>query len=593
MCRRGGRRQLARALGAGVLALALGVSPAAAAAGPAASAPAFPRASPPPAIEITPPVRQTLQQLQEQWLQWMSAYNPQRSQSAVADLLATARQLGMERLPDLAFGATARAVQAARQKDFARAHWALDAGERLDPGRPEAAFAAAAVARLEGHYPAALSALASGAMRLFNLPMERYLWLQSLLLWSLTLLLLTGGLFVSALMATRGSALFHDLVTLGARRLPRPVALAAAVLFLCWPLLLPAGPLWLAVFWSLLLWGYASVSERTLLISLWLLLAASPVMVAQQRRQVSLALSPPMQAIQSLREHRLYGGLFADLGVLRTLLPDSPAVKQLLADVHRSLNQWEIARNLYHQVLEAEPRNTSALLNLGAYSFFKADWNGAIDYFQRASSADPRSAAAVFDLSQAFAYSRSFEKGLSVLAQAKEIDRESVDRWLRASDQQKVVTSAGGLARIAEIRSLLLSGWNGQDAPPATDLGRNALPLLLAAALVALAVGLHLARRSFGYTAVPPRWLLRRGPLSRWPRVLLPGLSSAQAGEGLRAFFALLLPAALLMLPLFDRVGYRIPWGYDLGNNAAWPVSIVGLLLYAGARLGWELRNSV
>jgi tetratricopeptide (TPR) repeat protein len=545
-------------------------------------------------IEITPPVRQALQQLQEQWLQWVGASNPQGSQSAAADILATARQLGMERLPDLAFGALARAVQAARQKDFARAHWALEAAERLDPGRPEAAFATAAVARLEGNYARAFSALASGAVRLFSLPLERYLWLQSLLLWALTLLLLTGALFVGALMATRGAALFHDLAALGARRLPRPVAVGTALVFLCWPLLLPAGPLWLAVFWSILLWGYASVSERTLLVSLWLLLAASPVVVAQQRRQVSLALSPPMQAMQSLQQHRLYGGLFADLGVLRSLLPDSPAVKQLLADLHRSLNQWEIARSLYRQVLEAEPRNTSVMLNLGAYCFFKADWSGAIDYFTRASVADPRSAAAAFDLSQAYAYSRSFDRGLAVLAQAKEIDSQSVDRWLRAADQQRVVTSAGGFARIPEIRRVLATGWSGQEAmPPHFELGRHGLPLLAAAAVAALAAGLHAAFRALGSTPSSPRWPPPRVPLGRWLRVLFPGLPSAQSGEGLRAFCALLLPTALLILPLFDRLGYRIPWGYDLDNSAAWPLSILGLLLYLAARLGWELRTGV
>jgi|HubBroStandDraft_3_1064219.scaffolds.fasta_scaffold00343_4 tetratricopeptide (TPR) repeat protein len=557
----------------------------------AAAAPQEPSTS---AFEITPPVRHNLQQLQERWLQWVSAPNPQRSQSATADLLATAQQLGMERLPDLAFGAMARAVRAARQKDFARARWSLEAAERLDPGRPESAFAAAAVARLEGSYGRAAAALVSGAARLFNLPLERYLLLQSLLLWTLALLLLTGALFVGALMATRGAALFHDLVALGALRLPRAAAVGAVLVLLGWPLLLPAGPLWLALFWSVLLWGYASASERTVLVSLWLLLAVAPVLVAQQRRQVSLALSPPMQAMQSLQQRRLYGGLFADLGVLRSLLPDSPAVKQLLADVHRSLNQWEIARSLYGQVLEAEPRNTSAMLDLGAYCFFRGDWSGAIEYFSRASSADPRSGAAAFDLSQAYAYSRSFDRGVAVLAQAKEIDARSVDRWLRTAAQQPVVTAAGGLARIPEIRRVLAVGWSGQDsAPPRFDLRRHGLPLAAVAVIAALAAALHAARGRLGTTPSPPRWPPVRARFGRWLRVVSPGLPSAQAGEGVRAFLALLLPAGLLMLPLFDRLGYRIPWGYDLGNSAAWPASILGLLLYLAARLGWELRTGV
>ena len=104
---------------------------------------------------------------------------------------------------------------------------------------------------------------------------------------------------------------------------------------------------------------------------------------------MAVALSPPAQAMESLQEHRLYGSLFSDLGVLRSVLPESVAVKHLLADVHRSLNQWELARSLYRQVLEAEPNNTSALLDLGDYSFLKGDFSSAIQSFQKAAAADP------------------------------------------------------------------------------------------------------------------------------------------------------------------------------------------------------------
>ena len=69
--------------------------------------------------------------------------------------------------------------------------------------------------------------------------------------------------------------------------------------------------------------------------------------------------------------------------MLRAVLPESVAVKHLLADVHRSLNQWELARALYRQVLEAEPNNATALLDLGDYSFIKGDFSSAIQSFQK------------------------------------------------------------------------------------------------------------------------------------------------------------------------------------------------------------------
>lgn len=541
-------------------------------------------------IEMTPTVRLTLKQLEEQWLQWIVQNNQAQADSAVDGLMTTARQLGMTRLPDLSAGAAARAVQAAREKDFPRARWALKAAERFDPGRPETAFAEARVDWLEGDYLGWAWASLSGYPRLFGYRLERYLWLQDLGLWVLGLLLLTGGLFVAVQMATKGGGLFHDVADALGKRLPRPVALGLAALVLLWPVFLPYGLLWLPLYWSVLLWGYGSPSERMVLVAVWLLVGVAPLLITEQRRRVALTLSPPVRAMESLEEHRLYGGLFADLGVLRSLLPESVAVKHFLADMHRSLGQWEMARSLYRQVLEAEPENTSALLNLGAYFYLKGDFSSAIQSFQKAATADPRSAAAQFNLSQAYSESYLFDEQRNALAQAREIDDARVSGWV--NEQQRVVTVPGGLERTAEIRRELLADWrNGETASSRLDLFQRFLPLLVALGLLLVSGALHLARRPFGYTERPMD--ARSGGFERWRRALVPGFASSEVGEGGQAFAALLVPAALLMLPLFGSLGYRIPWSYDPGNLASWIVMILGLLLYLGVRLRRELHEEV
>ncbi|HVR09316.1 MAG TPA: tetratricopeptide repeat protein, partial [Thermoanaerobaculia bacterium] len=463
-----------------------------------------------------------------------------------------------------------------------------EAGERLDPQRPEAAFAAAAVARAAGDYPRFAAALCRAYPRLFLLPLERYLWLQDVLIFSLYLLLLTGGLFVCALLATRGGGLYHDLAAFLGRRLPRGAAVVLAGALLLWPLLLPGRFIWLLVLWSLLLWGYASSSERAVLIGLWLLLGAAPLLIAAQERAVAVRLSPPVKALESLRQRRLYGGLFADLGLLHSSLPESPAVKHLLADVHRTLGQWDIARGLYRDVLEVEPQNVSALLDLGVYAFNRGDTSGAIQYFQQAAAADPRNAAmAQFDLSQAYNEAYLFDEAHRALAQAKMIDAERVDRWLSNAEQEKVVAAAGGLALIPDVERSLV----GPASP--FELVRHGASAVEALGAILLAVALHLARRPHGYAEAQLQWRLGNRARDTWRRVLLPGLSSAEAGDGVRAFLALLAPVGLLMLPRFERLGYRIPWGYDAGNSAAWALAVTGLLLYLGARLRSELRNAV
>ncbi len=542
-------------------------------------------------VEMTAPVRRTLKQIEEQWLQWIVQNSAKDSERVVDDLLATARQLGMRRLPDLAVGAVARAHQAARQGDFERAHWAIAAADRLDPGRPAVAFAEAHVNRRQGRYLGAAGAACRGALRVFGSPLERYLWWHGLLLWGLSLLLLTGALFIAVQMVSKGGVLYQDLVSMFSRRLPGPVATGATLVLLLFPLALPSGLLWLPLFWSVLLWAYSSASERAVLLTLWLVMGGAPILIASQSREVAVRLSPPDIAMESLLQHRLYGGLFTDLGVLRSLLPESTAVKHFLADVHRSLNQWDLANALDLQVLEAEPENLSAQMNIGAYAFLKGDFGTAIGHFQKVSTADPTNAAARFNLSQAYSESYLFDESKKALAQARQIENSQVDLWVRNLGQQRVITPGDGLRRAPEIRRQLMATYRIEKSASANlELFRRWLSLLVPVILVLLALSIHLARRPFGVT---DRTSEPRRPRARWQRILVPGLSSSEAGEGVRAYLSLLLATGLLMLPLFGRLGYRIPWGFDPGNLTAWILAILGILLFLGARLRWELRHGV
>jgi tetratricopeptide (TPR) repeat protein len=539
-------------------------------------------------VELTPAVRQTLRQLNEHWLEWIVLKDRDQAAAAVKTMLDEAAQLGMQRLPDYAGGALTVAVQMAKKKDFERAGWALDAAEQLDPRQPETAFARSTVEALHGRYPQAVYHRLLAIPFLFLQPFERYLLLQSLLVWALALLAVVGALLVGLQMASNGSALFHDFASFVGGRLPRPVALVLAALALLWPVLLPHGLVWLILYWSVLLWGYATASERWVLIALWLLLGCGPLIVDGQRRQVAAALSPPAVALDNLAQRRLYGGLFSDLGLLRSQLPESVAVKQLIADLHRSLNQWDLARSLYAQVLDSEPKNTAALVDLGVYSFLKGEFSDAIEMFKKATEVDRRSAVGWFNLSQAYSESYVFEERDRAAAQARAIDNSQVSEWL--DKQQRVVAVAGGLGRAPEIRRQLVARWSSREAQSVeAEPFRRGLSAFLSLSLVLLAGALHLARRPFGYS-VQAFDIIERERLVPWLRALVPGLAAAEVGEGWKSFFGLLLPAALAMLPFVERIGYRIPWRYDPGNSASVYVAIAGLVLYFGLRLKRELQ---
>ena len=401
--------------------------------------------------------------------------NPAKADEALRALNANARQVGLVKLVDFSLGAAALGMQSGREGKYERAQWALAAAEELDPRRPEVAFARAALARERGAYLESFSATGAGFLRLLQ-STDRTVFVANLIFWVLAVLSVAAALFVLVEVATKGSAVIADLHRALVRRMPPASAILCVGLALLWPLALPAGPLWLLLYWSALLWGYGSRSERWATVAVWLLAGLGPWIAAVEQQRVAVALSPPMRALANLAEGRLYGGLFADLQVLKAAIGSDPAVSELIADVNRTLGQWDEARLIYRRVLDSEPQNVSVLLNLGAYHFRKADYAVANDYFLRAARAVPSPAGAFYDLSLSYSETYQFEESRKALAQAKEIDAELVDRWIRTPNTDRILTFNGGLARRDEIRRQLIGAW--EDAPSAGCLGRaHGLPL--------------------------------------------------------------------------------------------------------------------
>ena len=58
----------------------------------------------------------------------------------------------------------------------------------------------------------------------------------------------------------------------------------------------------------------------------------------------------------------------------------------------------------------------------------------------------------------------------------------------------------------------------------------------------------------------------RSGP-ARWALGWVPGLRWIQEGHGWRAYFAVLVPVSVLLLPRLTTLGYRLPWGFDPGTR--------------------------
>ena len=181
--------------------------------------------------------------------------------------------------------------------------------------------------------------------------------------------------------------------------------------------------------------------------------------------------------------------------------------------------------------------------------------------------------------------------GKKALAQAKEIDAELVDRWVRTPNPDRVLAFNGGLARRDEIRRLLVDAWADAPAGGSSAYRRNAGWASLAGAglAAALGVGLYFVRRKRGF-GQPSSWLAwRSDPFSRWLRAFFPALSQAELGEGGKVGLSVLVFSLVAMLPLLLSLGVVLPLGSSLAAALPWALFALGLLLYVGFRLRSEL----
>lgn len=542
------------------------------------------RAAPPPDFQLDASVRAGLSTIQQSWSEWLAAHqlgDDESGEQALASLLDAMDQLAMKALPELSLGASTLAVESARLGDSGRAERAIQVAERLDPSRPETAFARAAIHRLEGEWWDFVVETGLGYVRALRLPVERRIWLHNLVLWFVTTLLVTGCAYAAVLMLVRGPALFGSLLKVLRRLVPVPIGILVILALLLWPMALSAGVIAVALNWSVLLWAYCQRSERWVLVCLVLLFGIAPVVLDEQRRRVAVELAPMASATEDARLGRLRGTTFANLQRLAVVLPESAAVRQLIADQHRRIGQCEVAVPLYEQVIEMEGRNAAAWVDLGSCYNLRGEYDEGIRHYQRAIDIDPELAEAHFNLALSFSELYRFADSGRALARAQRIDSTRVARWLQQSPNRGAAAAGGGLGRTPEIRRDLRASWVLEDDSAAwSSPWRDymSLPFALAGLAIAALAG-RLLPRAHAEAQAPPLvdWRSRWGSVYR---VMAPGLAELEAGESGRAAAALLMAAGLLLIPWVGANGYRLPWGYEPVVHLGGWVAMAGLVLF-------------
>ena len=531
--------------------------------------PAHPTAEPMP---LTSPAKSTLSAIQDNWLQWDSAFQRGEEASAgiaIDDLLQAAGELGMSRLPEVCSAVLARATLSAADGGTPRARWALDMAERLDPGRPEVEFARAAVARHEAPLPRHdVGRAPTATRRLGSVPLFWRLTAENLLIWALAAVIVAGALFVALQLAAHGASLIDDIAEIVSRRRPITTAYLAALVVFILPVLVPAAWVALPLYWAILLLPYARPSERAGDRDRGGGADRDAVRCSRaQARRVAVELSAPMDATRSLEERRLYGGLIKD--VERAAHSSSPTrrPRSTCSPIStRTSGQVEYARLLYQRLVEVEPLNVAAHNNIGVYYLRRRETSQAIDA-PRAGGGDRRERAssptATCGCSTATTWrSRRPSRYSRVCARSLP---NGVANWFTERGPATIAVMRDGYERAPEIRARSCrAAWK----PGALERGgarsRSVAPVRGAASSWRWRPCSPCCSRPLSRTARGGR-ADRTRPVGRWPGC--PGSARCDEGRGWRAFFARAAAGgAVLLLPRLTTLGYRLPWGFNPGT---------------------------
>ncbi|HEY7700513.1 MAG TPA: tetratricopeptide repeat protein, partial [Vicinamibacteria bacterium] len=293
--------------------------------------------------------------------------------------------------------------------------------------------------------------------------------------WNLVFLLFStfaASFFVFALvMGYRyGTLVYHDLEERRGGTWGRRSILAATLGILLFPLMLTAGPGWLAPLWLAVTFGYQTVRERVVsIVGLLLLLAAAPF--AELYSGWAKATSNPLYqaSLSSLT------GSFdpADVALLRAAAKEHPAdhdLQFLLATQYKNLGDYELAASQYRKILDAYPDDLDARMNLGNIYFAQLDWEGALVQYNQVLGEDATKAKAYYNKSLAHAENFQFAEREEARLRAESLDAAGVAAHERRTGDYRVVEDA----RLDQME--ILSKFFGlsqgiREAPAGSGLG--------------------------------------------------------------------------------------------------------------------------
>ena len=413
-------------------------------------------------------------------------------------LMETGRSYGIRTFPLYADSAESLHIQALQTNNHAVADWADKAADQLDPFSASVAFKRADLAASHGNWGSAASMAFRGFTDIWSSYRSQLLSHSDLMIVALLAIVATAAIFSISLFVRYGRLMAHDFREIVGKRLHGGSVSVLAFALLFAPIFLWLGPAWLLLYWLILFFGYAGVTERVLIIILALLVSIVPIALDAIAHQIAGVDSSVVAADLSTREKMYQPEALPRLQELAGIVSDDANLHLLLGNLQLQEGREPAAATEYRRANELH-ESAGAHVNIGNLHFLDNDFPAAITEYERAEQLDPKLAIAFYNHSLASGETYRFDEQGKMIEQARRLD-STIEHYLANPPAQKVVmfnpplstawTIENAIARRGTAKSLF---GNYSYLDPAVSAVN---PLTLAGILTAL--------------AAPAIWLMRR-----------------------------------------------------------------------------------
>lgn len=198
--------------------------------------------------------------------------------------------------------------------------------------------------------------------------------------------------------------------------------------------------MWLALFFFVLLFGYASLEQK---IATSLALALSMLLLPVLDRvayDLSISSSPILRAAEALHESRYDQRVLDNLEAAKNIIPDDVDIRFVLGRLYQALGQNDRAISEYTEGSRMALRDIRCLVNRGNIRFVDGDLGSAQEDYQEALKRDGRSIAARYNLALLYAETFRTIEAAQTLQEARALDAHAIQRFQETPTLVKVVS---------------------------------------------------------------------------------------------------------------------------------------------------------